>query len=93
MQKFSVKLICKWLACWNLKNKYGEPGGESTGVEGQSFVSEKADFGATHVQSGTDLVGVSSTPDARAMTRCPLAVLKMIKIDRLEYGVQRISYH
>ena len=33
-------------------------------------------FGATHFQSGTDLVGVSSTPDSQAMTQCPLAILK-----------------
>ena len=26
-------------------------------AEGQGFASEKADIGATHVQSGTDLVG------------------------------------
>ena len=32
-------------------------GCEAARAEGQGYASEKADFGITHVQSGTDLVG------------------------------------
>ena len=48
---------------------------EAARAVGQGYASEKAFFGANHFQSGTDLVGVSSTPDSQAMTRCPLAIL------------------
>ena len=37
--------------------QYVSRGCEAARAEGQGFVSEKADFGATNIQSGTDLVG------------------------------------
>ena len=39
-------------ALWNMRN-----GCEAARAVGQGFASEKVDFGAIHVQSGTDLVG------------------------------------
>ena len=58
-------------------------GCEAARAEGQGYASEKADFGITHVQSGTDLVG--------ADWERRLAAAPSVNQRRIGYNIVRIG--